>query len=472
MLCMLRSVAPLASTLRMIASRHSIEVLAIVLRMLVVACLLPSCASHSATTRTARDSLDRGDANAALSFYNKQLGTRSGAEQPVNVSGDTGLLLLDRSMVLQQVGALKSASADLELAEKQLELLEFSSTAGNELGTYLFSDDTAPYRAPAYEKLLVNTMNMVNYLARGDLKGARVEARRLAVIQDYFKQEGNPGEELLGIGSYLAGFTFEKSNRPQSALRYYDEALHASDFSSLHEAVRRMATRANYRTPRITQVLSRAPARQDSFNVDDTAPAELLVVVNYGRVPVKVARRLPIGLALSQAGHFVRPGQVRLAREMTAQGAVTWVNFPSLPQPTERYKEPIVSVGGKRLKVNITNVGELTVTAWKKVRARVIAAAITRLIARYTTGKAIKKVAGKKSGLGALLSILAQAGLTAADTPDTRSWSTLPARIAVARVVLAPGTHSVELSVRGVKKKQTIQLQPGGWATVLLTELR
>ena len=32
-------------------------------------------------------------------------------------------------------------------------------------------------------------------------------------------------KELEALASYLAGFTFEKSNKPEDALRYYDEAL-------------------------------------------------------------------------------------------------------------------------------------------------------------------------------------------------------------------------------------------------------
>ncbi|MBN1652664.1 MAG: hypothetical protein JXA30_02695, partial [Deltaproteobacteria bacterium] len=73
---------------------------------------------------------------------------------------------------------------------------------------------------------------------------------------------------------------------------------------------------------------------------------------------------------------------------------------------------------------------------------------------------------------GALLSLGTQATLTAVDTPDTRSWSTLPARIVIGRTRIAPGKHRVELSVQGSNKRQTIVVQPGGWAVVNLTVLR
>jgi hypothetical protein len=84
------------------------------------------------------------------------------------------------------------------VSDKQIEVLDFSRNAAHDIGKYLFSDDVGPYKAPAYEKLMINTMNMVNYLARGDLQGARIEARRLAVMQKFLEQSENKGKSLIG----------------------------------------------------------------------------------------------------------------------------------------------------------------------------------------------------------------------------------------------------------------------------------
>jgi hypothetical protein len=69
------------------------------------------------------------------------------------------------------------------------------------------------------------------------------------------------------------------------------------------------------------------------------------------------------------------------------------------------------------------------------------------------------------------LSLGTQVTLTAIDTPDTRSWSTLPARIAIGRARVPPGSHVVDVEVRGVHKRQTVAVKPGGWALVNLTVL-
>ena len=85
-------------------------------------------------------------------------------------------------------------------------MLDLAHDAKDTIGEYVFSGSSGKYQAPPYEKLLVNTLDMVNYLELQDLDGARVEARRLAVMQKYMTdelhEEDNP---VLGLGGLLAG---------------------------------------------------------------------------------------------------------------------------------------------------------------------------------------------------------------------------------------------------------------------------
>jgi hypothetical protein len=69
------------------------------------------------------------------------------------------------------------------------------------------------------------------------------------------------------------------------------------------------------------------------------------------------------------------------------------------------------------------------------------------------------------------LSLGTQVTLTATDTPDTRSWATLPARIAFGRVRVHPGRHEIALTAASGRKHQTVTVAPGGWAVVNLTAL-
>jgi hypothetical protein len=199
---------------------------------------------------------------------------------------------------------------------------------------------------------------------------------------------------------------------------------------------------------------------------------EILVVVNYGRVPAKIAKRVPIGLALTIAALYMTPRSNGTANRLAAQGLVTWVNYPTLGKPRGQYGIPEFSLDGHaRPLEGMVAVDREVIKAWKDTEGAVVAAAITRMITRIEAGEVARQASGGGT-LGTLLSLGSQAVLTAADTPDTRSWSTLPARIAFGRMRVAPGKHSVRLSARGRSKSVKIDVPENGWAVVVLTVLR
>ena len=440
----------------------------------VLTLAIGACAGHEGRTKEVRSALDAGNPRAALKLLNEELDVTSEKQLPENTGGDNAILLLDRAMVLQQLQIYKLSSRDLEVSDKQIEMLDFSRNTADDIGKYLFSDDVGPYKAPPYEKLMINTMNMVNYLVQGDLQGARVEARRLAVMQKYLK-DNDPDNALTAPGSYLAGFAFEKSGQYDEALRYYDEALAYGQYQSLSEPVRRLSARSGYSTARLRKLIGvpdgqAMPAAPPAAS-PQAEPAELLVIVSFGRVPAKIARRIPIGLALTYASGALSPGDQNRAAYLGAQGLVTWVNFPELGRPRGTYDTPWFRLDGKQLRLEgIVAVDREAARAWDDSKGTVVASAITRMIARVAVGEGVRQAAGE--GLaGALLSLGTQATLTATDTPDTRSWSTLPARMAFARVMLPPGTRTVQLGARGARTEKKVTLKPGGFAVVNLTVL-
>jgi len=437
----------------------------------LVALAQTGCAGHADKTLAARTALDAGDPRAALKALNEVLDVKSEKELPKNVGGDNSLLLLDRSMVLQELDQYPLSSRDLEVSDKQIEVLDFSANAAADIGRYLFSDDVGPYKAPAYEKLMINTMNMMNYLARSDLNGARVEARRLAVMQKFTRDKGDAAESLLGPGSYLAGFVFEKSGKPEDALRYYDEALAFGQYQSLAEPIRRLSQQAGYSSPRIRELLSKVPPVESAGEPPSEDDAELLVIVNFGRVPAKIAKRIPIGLALTYASAFMSPANAAQANKLALQGLVTWVNYPELGEPRSSYGRPTFMLDGQWQRLEgMLAVDREAKRAWEKARGAIVASAITRTITRVLAGAAINE-AGGGGTLGALLSLGTQITMTAADTPDTRNWSTLPARIAFGRVRIKSGSHALTLTAPGGNKRQTLNVPQGGWAVVCLTAL-
>lgn len=425
------------------------------------------CASHSSHTEDARAALDQGNPQKALGHLNEQLGVDpETADLPDKVEPNHQLFVLDRSLVLQWLDDLPNSSRDLETADKGIEILDFSRSTTDDISKFMFSDDSGPYQAPPYEKLMINTMNMMNYLVQHNLNGARIEARRFEVMQKFIADHEDQGKALSGPGSYLAGFIFEKSGRSDEALLYYDEALNFADYRSLHEPIRRLAGKSSNRANIKAVLEAGGPAPKDDGS------AELLVIVNYGRVPAKIARRVPIGVALTLAAGDISPTDQAKANELAGQGLVTWVNFPTLDKPRGNWGTPQFWLDGRPEHLEaILNVDTAAVQEWESVQGIVVGSAITRMITRIVAGQVAKKASGG-GALGTLLSLGTQATMTATDTPDTRSWSTLPARIAFGRVRVPAGEHRIRLQARGRMKEQTISLEKNSWGVVLLTVLR
>lgn len=458
-----------------VSDRRSIRSALNAVFVLVSLASLGACKTFADQTLRTRNALDAHDPQEALRASNAALHVRGADKIPESLEKNDALLLLDRAMVLQALSKYQASSRDFEVADKALEILDFSRTPANEIARYLFTDTTGPYKARPYEKLMLNSLNMVNYLALGNLEGARVEARRFTVMRDFLKGEKGRNRSDVGrqgvVGSYLAGYTFEQSGNAEEALRYYDEALQSAELSSLAEPVRRLMQRTGYRTP----VLDSASKRAESSPASAHAPdAELLILVSYGRVPAMQARRVPIGLALSVAAAFLPVGMEKEALRLAGQGLVTWVNYPELG-PSVAYPEPVVRIDGVvRTFEPVADVDAIARQAWEQSKGRVMAAAVIRMVARGAIGAGVGVATGKatdRSGLGVLAALVTQAGLAAADKPDTRSWATLPAHIGVVRTRVPAGTRRIEVQIAGRLYTTEVSLDAGQWVLVDITDL-
>jgi hypothetical protein len=432
--------------------------------------VLEGCGGHTERTLAMRTALDVGNPRGAISALNEEMSVGSDKELPKELEGDNALLVLDRASIQQSVAQFVDSKRDFEAADKAIDMLDLSSNAGDTIGKYIFSDSAGRYRAPPYEKLLINTLNLLNYLELHDLNGARVEARRLAVMKKYIVESLHENENsVIGLGGLLAGLTFEKSGEIDEALRWYDDALAFSGFRSMRGPVRALASQGQYTSPRLKALEGDAPPPAP---LEKTGEGEIVFVVGYGRVPHKIANRVPIGLALTYAAGALQPNDVAAANRLALQGLVTWINYPSLAPDQGSWAIPLCSLDGAPLPLEESvNVSREVRVEWRKVEGAAIASAITRLIARYAAGEATRKVAGD-GALGLIASLGTQVTLTALDTPDTRSWETLPARVAVARVRVPAGKHSVLIDARGVTRRQVVEVEKGGWAVVSLMALR
>ncbi len=485
--------------------------------------LAVGCATYSERTDAARDALQRGDVSGGVDQLNKFLKVRRSSELPDKWKKDFELVVLERATMLQAQGEYETSARDFEVADKQLELLDISRDGAGKLGKYIYSDSATKFKASPTEKLSINAMNLCNYLVRGDLQGARVEAKRFTVIRNYMR-DYDPEHEHNAFGSYLAGFVYEQLGQADEALRYYDEALQEREFASLRGPIAALSQRGSYRGERIRSYLpqdvaptptqaptpapaaapppAEAPAPAPAADAPPVqrpgtatpgfasigsqpawpafAPAkttgELLVVAKTGRVPYKVPKRIPIGLAIGLAGAYVT-GDTTLLE----YGMFKVVTYPELVAHDTVFDAAALTIDGHALDMDLaTDVTSEIVGEYEDMKPKIIGAALTRMIARAAAAEAGRAAGSQSKEAGGLIGFLAAAAIegtmVALDKPDTRSWTTLPARAYVARATVPAGTHEIVVTLTGPggseRRRATVTVAPGGFAVVDVTSLR
>lgn len=428
---------------------------------------LTACGGYSSSSEAFRRSMRAGVPAKALTEVNAALGVDRTDQMPTEKEADIPLLLLERATILQAMGNFKQSARDFQLADKWLDVLDLTGDTLGSISKYLFSDDATIYKSPPHEKLLLNTLNMINYLALGDASGAKVEARRLVINQKYLDGEGEAERSMLALSSYLAGYAFEVAGEGQAAMRHYGDAVAAGGLPTLKTAVRELNAYSGATDERVKAFYGDA-------KVDKRATADVLVVMQTGMAPYKIPHRVPVAQALLISSRGNRRGRNGLssrqrarANSIAAKGLVTWVNYPSLQRVEGQRTVSGVAVNGQSVDSGVAlDVEERVIQQFEQVQPSLVAAALTRVLARAAAG-AITEGAARSNSKGGALAMLAglvlQGAMVAADTPDTRAWVTLPARISVARMRVPPGKHTITVRLSGVERIATIDAKAGGF---------
>lgn len=433
---------------------------------LLLATGLGGCSTYVDRLSQATLYADAGSYDSAVTELNRTLDVDSSEQLPSQWGGDRPLAALERGSLHQALQRFQASARDLSAAEQELELLDFSTDAIGELGAYLYSDSAKTYRTPPTERLSLNAVNLLNYLARGDLEGAAVEARRFQVMREYLSTLHITTAAPTTLGAYLAGFVFERRGEGDRALRYYEEALAGGSLENLEAPVARLAAVHPYRGPALKEVLS----RQKVARSGGAAVPEILVVIGAGRVPHKEPRRMALGAAVGIGGVLVT-GDI----DWLKYGAAKFIVYPELVDTPTLLGSPVVTVDGRAVASEVlTDLGAEIRREYEAAKPQIIAAALTRLATRAAVAEGVRAAGRQESDLlGDVLSLLVESALVALDRPDTRSWTMLPAQVLVARVPVRPGSHSVEVAFGGGPRHTVpVEVAADSFATVVITEPR
>jgi len=439
--------------------------------LIVLVLLCGGCATYTDTVGGVYQAADAGDYGGGIRRLNKILGVETCDQLPDRWTASRSLAVLERAVLLQATGQYKCSAKDLSTAEAELEVLDLTSDPAGTIGKYIYSDSAQIYRTPPTERLAISGLNMLNYLAQDDLEGASVEARRFTVSRSYLESLDKASHGAFG--SYLSGFVFERLAEPDRALRHYEEALEAGDLQSLREPIIRLSRRADYRGSRLRAYLDKSQAVPTAERPSGAeADGEILLVLGLGRVPYKVPKRIPVGVALGIAGTNVT-GDPAVLTSL----AMKMIVYPELVVRNNLMTGAAVSLDGRDVPVELlTDLGGEVAREYETLKPKIIGAALTRMIARAALAEATRYSLRKSDeSTRSLAALAAEAALIGLDKPDTRSWTFLPGRVYICRIRVRPGRHELHVMLAGqTRESRVIQVDvpPGGFRFAAIVEPR
>ncbi len=291
------------------------------------------------------------------------------------------------------------------------------------------TDQYKNYYPLDYELIMINVYLALSYYATGNYEGALVECRRIDNLIYKLKNKGMKTFEELPFAWYLSALIYESQKKYNDALIDYRRVMMlVPDF--------KQAVFDSYRMARFIGKMTTARELEDKYpdlglrNYYKSLCrkcGELIVIYADGEIPIKRPQR----------------GNSMLPEFYTRTYSL--------------YPLSVYSGDDKKLTVS-SEILDLETVARKNLDeriGRIVAKRILGIGAKVAIGYGVAKATDNEA-LGILTGLLLQSTTHA----DTRSWSTLPKSISVARLRLPEGETTLDLrTVRDSKK--TIKLKDG-----------
>ena len=298
-------------------------------------------------------------------------------------------------------------------------------------GSLVINDEVKSYEGEVFEKVLLHFYKILNYLELSKIDEARVEVlqtdQRLKEVKQKRSVDMLPEEAWA---RYMSGIVFEDLGEWSDAMIAYRKAYDAYNKYkgtyklnipySLKVALLRLADRQGL-YDEVKKYTKEFGISQWETIAERQNKGELIIVVNSGLAPIK--KRNSATVLSPTSGRLIRislPAYVK--RPIAASG----VNYQLKDQQGQLE--------------NVEIIDALAVKALEEKMPSIIARAAARQAVKYQAAKAADD---KNNGLGLLVNL---AG-TLLEQADTRSWTTLPQAIYLARITLDPGTYNLSIKI-------------------------
>lgn len=358
---------------------------------------------------------------------------------------DDVLACLNKGMLRRMTDDYAGSNQIFEVAKQQIESL-YGVSVSDTAASLTINDAVRDYKGARYEQVLLHAYMAMNYLQLGEPDSARVEMLQADVMMmEWGKQ---PDEDPFV--RYFSGIVYEAIGENDQALVAYRKARdvylatrHEQQLEvplMLKKDLLRLLTeqglRDEYRNLKSEFGLA-------SFKPQDVGAnfGELIVMLNNGLAPIRTESAIMTFSPEVQSN-------VRVA-------------FPVYAIESTPAKKARLSIGDKTFYLEtVENIDSLARQALDDEMPLVMTRAIARAVVKYQS----QKNAQEQHALAGFLLTVTN---LATERADTRSWTTLPQEIQMARVVLPAGQQNVSIEIVNTAGnvldiiEASIDIQPG-----------
>jgi hypothetical protein len=266
----------------------------------------------------------------------------------------------------------------------------------------------------------------MNYLQLGKPDSARVEMLQADVKM---MEWGDQPDEDPFV-RYFAGMIYESLGENDQALVSYRKArdIYVATRDEHMVGVPLMLQKDLLRLLAAQGMKDEYGKLRSEFGLPDFEPAEhgseygeLIVVLNSGLAPIRTETSI-----------------MTFSSEVQGHVRVAFPVYATQPRPAKRAR---LDVGGRRVELEtVENIDRLAREALDEDMPAVMARAISRAVVKYQS----QKQANEQHALAGFLLTVTN---LATERADTRSWTTLPKEIQMARVMLPAGEHDVRIEI-------------------------
>lgn len=350
---------------------------------------------------------------------------------------DAVLFYLDRAALLHD--AQNPAASDEMLASAQEYIDElYAKSVSASVGRLFINDLTTPYYAANYERALTYYYRAQNFLQRGDVSSAAVEARRAVFFLDHLRADKRKGYNDDPFVQYFASLVFESVGQRSDARIARQNALNA---------YQRLGGKLGVSAP--------------EFSIPKNAGelGEVIIFHYNGLLPLKktqtiqVAWSEAVAMASSpqETTDSVSP-EVQNALAAGLFGSAVTLSYPVLtPQPFSVASSFVEADGQTYVTQKVADfagaakmdLDEKLPGIWFRKATRAVAKQVAAAQARQAA-----RSAANDDTVGDLAGMFVSALGAALEKADTRQWFTLPAEVRMTRLFLTPKTQDIKLLFR------------------------